>query len=40
MVNPSYENLAKIVVEYSLEVKKGQKVLVIGPTIAKGYFRL
>jgi aminopeptidase len=39
MINPKYENLAKIVVEYSLEVKKGHQVLVVGSTIAKELFQ-
>jgi aminopeptidase len=39
MINPNYENLAKIVVEYSLEVEKGHKVLVYGPSLAKELFQ-
>ncbi|MFX0028541.1 MAG: aminopeptidase [Candidatus Hermodarchaeota archaeon] len=39
MINPIYENLAKIAVEYSLEVKKGHQVIIIGPTIAKELFQ-
>ena len=39
MINPKYENLAKIAVEYSLEVKKGQQVVVIGPSIANELFQ-
>ncbi|MHA2393957.1 MAG: aminopeptidase [Promethearchaeota archaeon] len=39
MYNPNYEKLAKIVVEYSLEVEKGHEVLVIGPAIAKEMFQ-
>jgi aminopeptidase len=39
MINPNYENLAKIAVEYSLEVEKGHTVLVYGPSIAKELFQ-
>ncbi|MHA2131295.1 MAG: aminopeptidase, partial [Promethearchaeota archaeon] len=38
MINPIYEKLAKIVVEYSLEIEKGQQVLIIGPMFAKELF--
>ena len=39
MINSIYEKLAKIVVEYSLEVKKGHQVVIIGPTVAKELFQ-
>lgn len=39
MINPMYENLAKIVVEYSLEVEKGHQVVITGPTLAKELFQ-
>jgi aminopeptidase len=38
MINPIYEKLAKIVVEHSLEVKKGNYVVVIGSPLAKELF--
>ena len=40
LINPIYENLAKIVVEYSLEVEKGHQVVITGPTIAKEFFQV
>ncbi|MFX0040944.1 MAG: aminopeptidase [Promethearchaeota archaeon] len=39
MINPNYEKLAKIVVEYSLEIKKGHTVFVSGPSFAKDLFQ-
>jgi len=39
MINPIYEKLAKIVVEYSLEIEKGHTVYITGPTIAKELFQ-
>ena len=39
MYNPIYEKLAKIVVEYSLEVDKGHEVMVVGPAFAKEMFQ-
>jgi aminopeptidase len=39
MINPIYEKLAKIVVEYSLEVKKGHTVFIAGPSLAKELFQ-
>ncbi|MFW9784593.1 MAG: aminopeptidase [Candidatus Heimdallarchaeota archaeon] len=39
MYNPIYDKLAKIVVEYSLEVEKGHEVLVVGPAFAKEMFQ-
>jgi len=39
MINEFYINLAKIAVNYSLEVKKGQRVLISGPDIAKEMFQ-
>ncbi|MFW9973369.1 MAG: aminopeptidase, partial [Candidatus Odinarchaeota archaeon] len=39
MINPIYEKLAKIVVEYSLEVKKGHTVYITGPAIAAELFQ-
>jgi aminopeptidase len=35
MINEFYEKLAKLAVNYSVEVKKGQRVAIIGPSIAK-----
>lgn len=39
MINSLYEKLAKLVVEYSLEVKKGQRIRVFGPIVAKELFQ-
>jgi aminopeptidase len=39
MINPIYEKLAKIVVEYSLEIKKGHTVFIVGPSFAKELFQ-
>ena len=35
MINTFYERLAKLVVNYSIKVKKGDRVFVVGPTLAK-----
>lgn len=37
MINPKYESLAKIVVEYSLEVKKGHSGIYYGQEIEDIY---
>jgi aminopeptidase len=39
MYNANYKNLAKIVVEYSLEIKKGHLVALVGPSFAKDLFQ-
>ncbi len=39
MINTFYEKLANLVVNYSLNVKKGDRVLIEGPTIAKELFQ-
>lgn len=39
MINPIYEKLANIVVEYSLEIKKGHTVFIGGPAFAKDLFQ-
>ena len=39
MINRVYEKLAKIVVEYSLEIKKGHTVFILGPAFAKDLFQ-
>lgn len=39
MINPIYEKLAKIVVEYSLEIRKGHTVFIVGPSFAKELFQ-
>lgn len=39
MINPMYEKLAKIVVNYSIEVKKGHRVAIIGPAFAKDLYQ-
>jgi aminopeptidase len=39
MINPLYEKLARLVVKYSLRVKKGQRIRIWGPSIAKELFQ-
>lgn len=39
MINPIYEKLAKIVVEYSLEIEKGHTVFIGGPAFAQELFQ-
>ncbi|NVM46049.1 MAG: aminopeptidase [Candidatus Lokiarchaeota archaeon] len=39
MISDFYVKLAKLAVKYSVEVKKGQRVLIIGPTIAEELFQ-
>ncbi len=39
MYNKNYEKLAKIVVDYSLGIKKGGKVAITGPSLAKDLFQ-
>ena len=39
MITEFYEKLAKLAVNYAVEVKKGQRVAVIGPSIAEGLFQ-
>ena len=38
MINPFYEKLANLVVNYSIKVKKGDRVVIEGPTIAEELF--
>jgi leucyl aminopeptidase (aminopeptidase T) len=35
MINTLYENLAKIVIHYSLSVQEGQRVLIMGNDVAR-----
>jgi len=39
MINPFYEKLAKLAVIYSINVKKGERVFILGPTLAEEFFR-
>ena len=39
MINSFYTKFAKLVVHYSIEIKKGDRVLIEGPTIAKELFQ-
>jgi aminopeptidase len=39
MINEFYEKLAKLAVNYAVEVKKGQRVVVKGPSIAEDLFQ-
>jgi len=39
MIHEFYEKLAKLAVNYAVEVKKGQRVAVIGPSIAEELFQ-
>ena len=38
MINPFYEKLANLVVNYSINVKKGDRVVIEGPTLAEELF--
>lgn len=38
MLNPFYENLAKLAVNYSIKVKKGDRIAILGPALAKDLF--
>jgi len=39
MINPLYKKMAKLAINYSLMVKKGERVFIIGPIIAQELFR-
>lgn len=39
MINPLYEKLARLVIEYSLEVEKGQRIIIMGPSNAEELLR-
>jgi aminopeptidase len=39
MINKFYENLAKLVVNYSIKVKEGDRVFITGPAFAKELFQ-
>jgi aminopeptidase len=39
MINPMYEKLAQLVVNYSLNIKKGERVIINSPTIAEELIR-
>lgn len=39
MINPLYEKLAKLAVNYSIKVKKGDRVFILGPPLAEELFR-
>lgn len=39
MINPLYEKLAKLAVNYSINVKKGDRVFILGSAIAAELFR-
>ena len=39
MINPFYEKLAKLVVNYSIKVKKGDKIFITGPALTKDLFQ-
>ncbi len=39
MINPFYEKLAKLAVNYSIQVKKGDRVFILGPALAEELFR-
>ncbi|MFW9970736.1 MAG: aminopeptidase [Candidatus Odinarchaeota archaeon] len=39
MINPFYEQLAKLVINYSIKVKTGDRVFILGPTLAEELFR-
>ena len=35
MINPLYKKLAQLVVNYSLNIKKGERVIIVSPSIAE-----
>ena len=37
MINPLYKKLAQLVVNYSLNIKKGERVIIDSPTIAEAH---
>ena len=39
MINPFYERLAKLAINYSLNVEKGERIIVTGPAFAKELFQ-
>ncbi len=39
MINPFFEKLAKLAVNYSIKVKKGDRIFVLGPTFADELFQ-
>jgi aminopeptidase len=39
MINPFYEKLAKLAVNYSIKVKEGDRVFILGSTLAEELFR-
>jgi aminopeptidase len=39
MINAFYEKLAKLAIHYSIEVKKGERIFISGPTLAKDLFQ-
>ena len=39
MINPFFEKLAKLAVNYSINAKKGERVFIVGPTLAEELFR-
>lgn len=39
MMNTFYEKLAKLAINYSLSIKKGDRVCITGPSLAKELFQ-
>ena len=39
MINPFYERLAKLAINYSLNIEKGERILISGPAFAKELFQ-
>ncbi|MFX1384511.1 MAG: aminopeptidase [Promethearchaeota archaeon] len=39
MINTFYEKLAKLAINYSVDVKKGERIFISGPTLAKELFQ-
>jgi len=39
MINTFYEKLAKLAINYSVNIKKGDRVCIVGPTLAKEFFQ-
>ena len=39
MINPMYEKYAQLVVNYSLNIKKGERVFILSPAMAEEFIR-
>ena len=39
MINPYYKKLAKLIINYSIEIQRGEKVWIVGPILAQELFQ-